>query len=158
MALLIKADGTEEEVKGTDKGGKFGLNQLYQLLDCDMVQLLRLKLKYKDITYNEVWCDEEGKLNDKPVNAVATRLLGDQLFGGDYFVGHTLLVGARKKKTPQEHNWIQFDGESAFSNASCARCGVLRQKSMASTNYHIPGKGPLDWQKKRPACHPKESR
>ena len=99
MALLIKPDGTECEVSGTDKGKKFGLQQMYTLLDCDMVQLVPIKLDYNGTKYNELWCDEDGKFKAKAErNDKATRLLQSQLLQGDYLVGPVLLVGARKNK------------------------------------------------------------
>jgi hypothetical protein len=99
MALLIKADGTEEEIKGTGKGSKFGLEQMYALMDCNMVQMVPIKLDYNGTKYNELWCDEDGKFKAKAErNDKATRLLQGQLLQGDYLVGPVLLVGMRKNK------------------------------------------------------------
>lgn len=41
--------------------------------------------------------DEEGKLRDKPLNEVATKLVQDNLFEGDYIVGDALLVMREEK-------------------------------------------------------------
>ena len=98
MALIINTDGTEREVSGTDKGKKFGLQQMYTLLDCEMVQLVNISLEYNGVKYNELWCDEDGKMKARPINAKATRLVRDQLFVGDMLVGPILFVRTRKNK------------------------------------------------------------
>ena len=73
--------------------------QMYTLLDCEMVQLVPIKLDYNGTKYNELWCDEDGKFKAKVErNDKATKLLQSQLLQGDYLVGAVLLVGARKNK------------------------------------------------------------
>ena len=159
MALIIKVDGTKEEVRGAGKGGKFTLEQMYQLLGCTMVQLVPIKLNLDGTLYKELWCDEDGKMNGKPRNKTATFALTGQLLPGDFLVGPVLLVGARKKKTPQPHDWMELGSGNGISNFACARCGALKQIAGSGIpQYHLPGKKPLDWQARSPACHPKESR
>jgi hypothetical protein len=97
MALLINSVGEEQDVKGSGKGGKFELPQLYQLIDTDMVQVVPVKITYNGVNYNEVWCDEEGKLKAKPINAKATRLAKACLFEGDMLVGTVLFLRTRKE-------------------------------------------------------------
>ena len=157
MALLVKDDGSKTEVTGSGKKGAFDLKQLYTLLETDMVQLVKLKPKESG-GYSEVWMDEEGKMKDKGYNAEATKMAAHALFYGDCIVGHALFVEAKKKKTPQEHDWIELSDGNGISNFSCARCGVLKQTAGAGTKYHVPGKAPLEWQAKKPVCYPKESR
>jgi len=97
MALLITSTGEEREVKGSSKGGKFELPQLYQLIETDMVQMVPVKVTHNGVNYNEVWCDEEGKLKAKPINVKATRLAKTSLFEGDMLVGTVLFMRTRKE-------------------------------------------------------------
>jgi hypothetical protein len=97
MALLITSTGEEREVKGASKGGKFELPQLYRLIDTDMVQCVPVKITHQNVNYNEAWCDEEGKLKNKPVNDKASQLVGNQLIEGDCFVGNVLFMRTRKE-------------------------------------------------------------
>lgn len=97
MALLINSVGEEQNVKGSGKGGKFELPQLYQLIETDMVQVVPVKVTHNGVNYNEVWCDEEGKMKAKPINAKATKLVRDQLFEGDMLVGTVLFMRTRKE-------------------------------------------------------------
>jgi len=97
MALIIETDGTRREVQGEGKGGKFTLEQMYALLDCDMVQLVPIKLDYNGTKYNELWCDEDGKMKARPINAKATRLVRSQLLEGDMLVGTVLFMRTRKE-------------------------------------------------------------
>ena len=97
MALLITSTGEEREVKGSSKGGKFELPQLYQLIETDMVQLVPVKVTHNGVNYNEAWCDEEGKMKAKPINIKATRLAKTSLFEGDMLVGTVLFMRTRKE-------------------------------------------------------------
>lgn len=62
---IIKTDGSFEEVdaKLHEKNGS--LQALYDALDCALVERVTLK-------HGEIWCDEEGLLNRKELNRLAT--------------------------------------------------------------------------------------
>ena len=62
QGYLIKVDGTI-----TDAPEKLDLQGMYETIGCTMVERVSLKQA-------ELWCDEEGIINNKPINVVATRL------------------------------------------------------------------------------------
>lgn len=89
MATLIKTDGTETEVR--PQGKKFSLEEMYALLDCTTVQMLRIPKR----PYRNLWMDEDGKAARKIVNEKGTdlaRLAG--IAGNDFVVGDVLVTGA----------------------------------------------------------------
>lgn len=85
MATLIRADGTESEVH--PRAGTFTLQELYEHVGCSLVEHVGLA------DGRDMWVDEEGKLDRKPVNEAATVLLhqaGGQLH--DVVVGDVLIT------------------------------------------------------------------
>jgi hypothetical protein len=90
MATLLKPNG--ESVEVTPKNGKsFGLQELYDHIGCDMVELVTLK------DGRLMYVDEEAKLKPRPPhpNAKATDLLIEA--GGlpyDVVLGNALIVDA----------------------------------------------------------------
>ena len=81
-AILIKADGTVTEIEPKN-GTDFQLQECYKLLGCDMIQVIPTRAGRIMVI------DEEGKLNNKPVNREATAMV--ELFPGDYIVGDALI-------------------------------------------------------------------
>ena len=66
MATLIRADGTEQDVRPVVGG--FTLDELYNLLGCSTIETLTLH------DGRTMVIDEEGKYTDKPRNERATDL------------------------------------------------------------------------------------
>jgi hypothetical protein len=68
MALLVKVDGTKEEVEVPKKGSLDFLQGVVggyiELAACH------------DAAYDGIICDEEGKIKNKPLNKVATDMAG----------------------------------------------------------------------------------
>lgn len=90
MAILLREDGTTDEIKARDpdKGIQFD-GEAYVLLDCEMIQVIYLD------DGRLMLIDEEGKLRQdvKPVNLEATRLF-ERAGGmpGDVIVGPVLIL------------------------------------------------------------------
>lgn len=82
---ILKTDGTVVETDSHlhEKGGS--LQTLYTALGCTLVEIVRLK-------QGEIWCDEEGLLNRKPVNPLASAIFqasnpwNGQMLVGDVYV------------------------------------------------------------------------
>lgn len=85
MATLYKADGSTRQVE-PDNGSSFELEQLYDLLNCDMIQVV-------PVGKGEIMViDEEGKLkSDAKINKKATERARGFLFAGDVIVGNALV-------------------------------------------------------------------
>lgn len=88
-AILLTADGKRQLVEPTN-GKDFQLDQLYQLLSCEMIEIVRLP--DSDIMI----IDEEGKLRQKPPNMQASLLAWGagsvavtDIIVGDALVCHT---------------------------------------------------------------------
>lgn len=79
MGLLLRADGTELEVKPAD-GVKFSLDELYKLIGCDLIERVNISKKY-DLVF-----DEEGKFKSPLIkNVKATELAHHQrIMPGDF--------------------------------------------------------------------------
>lgn len=99
MAILIKTDGTEEEVK--PKNGKdFKLKEIYKLVGngCDMIQAIYLA------DYRTMFMDEESKIRpvqgaSQTLNEKATKLL--LAAGGipwDVVLGNVLICSKEEVK------------------------------------------------------------
>ena len=85
MAILIKPDYSKQEV--SPNGCVFTLNEIYNLLNCGMIQIVPLE------NDRLLVCDEEGKLKPHRMNPFATMLL--RRAGGmpdDYIAGDALIV------------------------------------------------------------------
>lgn len=88
MAILFKTDGTSLEVE-PDNGKDFGLKELYTILDCELIEIVYLPDKIMLVV------DEEGKLQNKPVNLQVTVLAN---ISDDYIVGNALLCKHKQLK------------------------------------------------------------
>ncbi len=88
MARFIPVIGSEREIHPADPKEGFQLDELYKLLNCDIVQAIRLKNNQRMIM------DEEGKLKGDEVgfNLSATKEFMDSLFPNDVIVGDVLVV------------------------------------------------------------------
>lgn len=92
MAILIEPDSSREEVS-PQNGGVFTLDEMYNLLNCGMIQIVPLE----DDRF--LVCDEEGKLKPHRINPFATILL--RRAGGmpdDYIAGKALIVDTTEIK------------------------------------------------------------
>ena len=78
----MKADGTVERISPKN-GEEFVLKEVYELLQCSLVEVVYLGGGYIMII------DEEGKFSGKAVNEKATRkaIAANAIFPGDYIVG-----------------------------------------------------------------------
>ena len=84
-----------EIIKVSPRNGKdFKLEELYTLLGCDYIEVLRLDDK------NIVVIDEEGKLNGRPVNYKATALCHEKnaIFDWDCIVGPAIVCHTKMLK------------------------------------------------------------
>jgi hypothetical protein len=91
-AKLIKPNNDVVEVSPRD-GEHFTLDELRELLDCEMVEVITPPSK---TGFPVMVIDEEGKLNGKPLNEVATAAWQDAAQPGsmrmeDPIVGNALL-------------------------------------------------------------------
>ena len=86
MARLISTDGNERNIEPTN-GTDFTLEEMYAALGCDMIEIVYL------LDDRIMVIDEEGKLTDKPENALATMLATDDLGirPYDYIAGTALI-------------------------------------------------------------------
>lgn len=87
MATVLYADGRQRDVE-PNNGTDFQLEELYRLLDVKMIEVVPLRE-----TEQLMIIDEEGKLNDKPHNRVATAIAHFQsaIMPDDHIVGHALI-------------------------------------------------------------------
>jgi hypothetical protein len=98
MATLIRTDGSHEEVQPHDPKQGFQLEQLYKLLDCSMIQVIRLDMDYEIMIF-----DEEAKVRgDKAqvVNERATKLARGRraIFPHDEIIGDALICLSKELK------------------------------------------------------------
>lgn len=79
-ALLIKTDGTKVAIEPKN-GAKFTLKECYQLIGCEMIEVVRA---WEDDMI--IICDEEGRLNGKHFNfdasieSFSTHIVGDAIY------------------------------------------------------------------------------
>ena len=100
MALLITTDGTKKEIAPADPKKGFTLAEVYALIGCETVQMVELRTEHGTM----MLMNDEGKLNDLPVNAEATKLWGKKynlspeilLEDGDHIVGNVLLCFSKE--------------------------------------------------------------
>jgi len=96
MATLIKCaeqDKKNQTIKEIEpeNGKTFELKEMYKLINCSMVEFI-----YFD---NQILIiDEEGKLNHKPINDIATYLFRKNKKIHDIIVGDVLLVNTNQIK------------------------------------------------------------
>jgi hypothetical protein len=84
MATLITEDGEETEVEPSNIANGFTLNEVYNLLETDMIERRPTDSGFYIIM------DEEGKQKGREINRKATALLFPK--GGDFVVGTVLMV------------------------------------------------------------------
>ena len=72
MGLLIKADGTRQEIQGEEESGSLSYEQLKEAVG-DYIEMVSCD---PEITggYDHYYCNEEGKIIGLPANHVATHL------------------------------------------------------------------------------------
>lgn len=92
QSFLLPLDGDIVEIK-PENGTDFKLAELYNHLDCDMIQVLPAPA-YHDVPMILI-IDEEGKFKtdetgDIPVNYSATVLVKSFLFRGDFIAGRAI--------------------------------------------------------------------
>lgn len=83
-AALIGVDGANSELMPAN-GRDFKLEELYKVLGCRMIQVINIHPGTSMIV------DEEGKLNNKPLNAVATALASGYIMPDDWIVGPAIV-------------------------------------------------------------------
>ena len=82
MALLVRVDGSQEEVVLPKENV---LQTLYALLDCDMVEAIPIcEGGDAEGVYETAWADEESRLTGKPTNVAATEMAGRSEFDNAY--------------------------------------------------------------------------
>tara|TARA_R110001606_G_scaffold397937_1_gene575776 strand:+ start:2206 stop:2481 length:276 start_codon:yes stop_codon:yes gene_type:complete len=84
MAKLFKLGSVEAIDVKPENGSTFTLQELYKIVDCSMVEFLYIDGYIMII-------DEEGKLNNKSVNDVATYHYRKHSKNHDYVVGNALV-------------------------------------------------------------------
>lgn len=89
MALLIKADGTREDITGEDNG-KLSYKQVQKLTEADLVERVPCDPKTAE-GHTCYYCDEEGKFKSRPINATATKM-STWTMPDDFMVGDILFV------------------------------------------------------------------
>jgi len=95
MATLYKHDGTTKTVE-PENGKNFRLPELYRLLECNIVEVI-----YPPKKGTIMVIDEEGKLRDDfqaRYNRDATKIMGANLFPGDFVTGTALLCKSSELK------------------------------------------------------------
>lgn len=91
MAILFRTDLTMKEI--TPKNGSdFSLKELYEILDCDSVEVVPLT------EINSFVVDEEGKLKDKECNMYASKIYQKFLNTTDVLVGDCLMINNEEIK------------------------------------------------------------
>lgn len=85
MAKLYKDDGTVLEIEPRN-GRHFKLEELYEILECELVQMVFLQ-------DNKIMLiDEEGKLTKSTVNKKATAIFNEILrISYDWIAGHAIV-------------------------------------------------------------------
>ena len=95
MALLVKADGTREEIE-IPQSDESQLGYLQGLVGGYIQMVPALTKEASDEGYTEVVCSEEGKIKGYAYNDVATKLAGRDGSQGfkDPLVGDCLFIKA----------------------------------------------------------------
>ena len=88
MALLVKVDGTKEELEVPKEDR---LNFLQKQVG-GYIEILPMRSK----RFSNMVINEEGKLINLPKNDTATELMQGMLFQGDFIVGDALLCEAHE--------------------------------------------------------------
>ncbi len=91
MGKLIKVNGEEQDVAPAN-GSDFKLKELYDLLNCDLIEVIRTPDNKLMII------DEEGKLTNKKPNRKATELMEGAIFASDWIAGDALIINDNEFK------------------------------------------------------------
>ena len=92
MAKLFRTDGTAMDI--TPKNGTdFQLDELYEALDCELVEVIRIPWAGKIVVI-----DEEGKFSGKGVNEEITHYLRyhSAIASYDYIIGDAIICGTEE--------------------------------------------------------------
>ena len=90
MGLLIRADGTRIEIKGTGERGTVVWDQIKEAIGGGFVQMFECDPAVAE-GHDTVCCDEEGKLKAFSPNPEATKL-STYTMPGDTLVGDILFL------------------------------------------------------------------
>ena len=91
MATLYKVTG-ESEIVQPKNTKDFQLEELYALLQCEMIEVIYLN-------HGEIMIiNEEGKLHPNSINAEATRIFQTATFNPDVIVGNALVCLSKQLK------------------------------------------------------------
>lgn len=97
MATLIKIDGTQKTVTPRNKEKGFALEEVYELLDCSMVQCVRVG---EGRQARNMLMDEEGKLHEgwvEKINQTATFMFrATYPMSSDVVVGDVLICNKKE--------------------------------------------------------------
>lgn len=93
MATLMKADGTKQEVHPAD-GKQFTLKELQGYVG-GYIEMI-------DVGEGLMWVNEEGKLDDLPINAAASRIARPYLFWFDDGVRGDVVVMTHQEADGEE--------------------------------------------------------
>lgn len=88
MALLIKADGTEETIVPAGDNGRLTYDQIREAIGGGYVEHVETDPERAQ-GFSHIWLDEEGKMKGFPLNEKAT-LLSFYTMPGDMLVGDVL--------------------------------------------------------------------
>ena len=100
MAILITTTGETKHVTPGDPETGFDLEELYAMLSCHTVEMAELAEGQDPDGHAAMLMDENGKLESKPTNHIATGIRAatfnldpeDLIRTGDHIVGDVLLV------------------------------------------------------------------
>lgn len=90
LAYLYRTDDTREKV--TPKGEKFSLDELYELLKCELIEVVRLTPSINMII------DEEGKFTKSEINGAATFVahVVEAIQPDDFIVGDVIVCNTEE--------------------------------------------------------------
>lgn len=91
MGKLVKTNGEEQDIAPAN-GSDFELKELYKLLDCSLIEVIRTPDNKLMII------DEEGKLNNKERNRKATKIMEGAIFVSDWIAGDALIINDNEFK------------------------------------------------------------
>lgn len=94
MALLIKANGTVQEVKPAGEDGRLTYDQIRECIGGGWIEHVETDPE-RARGNSHVYCDEEGKLKNLPENMVAT-LMSAYTMPGDVLCGDVLFCTAEE--------------------------------------------------------------
>ena len=92
MATLYKTNGEEIEVAPRNKDFGFSLKEMYDLLECELIEIVSL------CQGKIMVIDEEGKVKGKKLNLFATAVFQSETGVIDNIVGHALVCNEKEVK------------------------------------------------------------